>query len=97
VARAGLAPALGRPNPAAVPRPAGSPPPGGCTAPTRDPRWVRPAVLALLAGTAGLYLWGLGASGWANGYYAAVVKAGARSWRAFFFGSLDWSNFITTA
>ena len=32
------------------------------------PRWVRPAVLALLAGTAVLYLWGLGTSGWANDF-----------------------------
>jgi len=38
---------------------------------------------------------GLGASGWANAYYSAAVQAGTRSWQAFFFGSLDWSNFIT--
>src|SRR5262249_10256154 len=31
-----------------------------------DAVWVRPAVLSLLAVTAVLYLWGLGASGWAN-------------------------------
>ena len=30
-----------------------------------QPRWVRPAVLALLAFTAVLYLWGLGSAGWA--------------------------------
>ena len=60
-----------------------------------DPRWVRPCVLALLGATALLYLWGLGASGWANTYYAAAVQAGAKSWKAFFFGSTDASNFIT--
>src|SRR5437667_11065004 len=60
-----------------------------------DPRWVRPCVLALLGTTALLYLWGLGASGWANTYYAAAVQAGAKSWKAFFFGSVDASNFIT--
>ena len=60
-----------------------------------DPAWVRPALLALLAGTALLYLWGLGASGWANGFYAAAVQAGTQSWKAFFFGSFDSSNFIT--
>ena len=60
-----------------------------------DPPWVRPALLALLGATAVLYLWGLGASGWANAYYSAAVQAGTRSWKAFFFGSLDWSNFIT--
>ena len=33
--------------------------------------------------------------GWANQYYAAAVQAGTQSWHAFFFGSLDASNFIT--
>jgi 4-amino-4-deoxy-L-arabinose transferase-like glycosyltransferase len=48
-----------------------------------------------LIGTAVLYLWGLGASGWANSFYSAAVQAGTRSWKAFFFGSFDSSNFIT--
>jgi 4-amino-4-deoxy-L-arabinose transferase-like glycosyltransferase len=52
-------------------------------------------VLGLLASTAVLYLWGLGRSGWANAYYSAAVQAGAQSWKAFFFGSFDASNFIT--
>ncbi|GAA4776487.1 glycosyltransferase family 39 protein [Actinomycetospora chlora] len=60
-----------------------------------DPRWVRPALLALLAATALLYLWDLGASGDANTYYAAAVQAGTQSWKAWLFGSLDASNFIT--
>ena len=60
-----------------------------------DPSWVRPSVLALLTGTALLYLWGLGASGWANGYYSAAVQAGTQSWKAMFFGSLDSANSIT--
>ncbi|CUU55065.1 4-amino-4-deoxy-L-arabinose transferase [Parafrankia irregularis] len=60
-----------------------------------DPRWVRPALLALLAATAVLYLWDLGASGNANSFYAAAVQAGTLSWKAMFFGSLDSSNFIT--
>jgi 4-amino-4-deoxy-L-arabinose transferase-like glycosyltransferase len=60
-----------------------------------DTPWVRPALLTLLAGTAVLYLWGLGASGYANSYYAAAVQAGTQSWKAWFFGSLDASNFIT--
>ena len=60
-----------------------------------DPAWVRPALLVLLVGTAVLYLWGLGASGWANSFYAAAVQAGTKSWKAFFFGSSDASNFIT--
>ncbi len=60
-----------------------------------DPRWARPALLVLLCGTAVLYLWGLGANGWANSFYAAAVEAGTKSWKAFFFGSFDSSNFIT--
>ncbi len=75
-----------------------TPPPG--PAPTRPvrparPRWVRPAVAALLLGTALLYLWGLGASGWANGYYSAAAQAGSASWKAWFFGSFDAGNAIT--
>jgi 4-amino-4-deoxy-L-arabinose transferase-like glycosyltransferase len=46
-------------------------------------------------GTGVLYLWGLGDSGWANSFYSAAVQAGTRSWKAFFFGSFDSSNFIT--
>jgi 4-amino-4-deoxy-L-arabinose transferase-like glycosyltransferase len=60
-----------------------------------DPAWVRPALLALLAGAGLLYLWGLGASGWANAFYSAAVQAASKSWKAFFFGSVDSSNFIT--
>ncbi|MEQ3554100.1 glycosyltransferase family 39 protein [Pseudonocardia nematodicida] len=58
--------------------------------------WARPLSPAvLLAGTAVLYLWNLGASGWANSFYAAAVQAGANDWTAFLFGSLDPSNAIT--
>jgi len=60
-----------------------------------DPAWVRPALLTLLVGTGVLYLWGLGASGWGNSFYSAAVQAGTKSWKAFFFGSFDSSNFIT--
>ncbi len=63
--------------------------------PDTDAAWVRPALFVLLAVTAGLYLWDLGASGWANSYYSAAVQAGTKSWKAFFFGSTDASNFIT--
>jgi 4-amino-4-deoxy-L-arabinose transferase-like glycosyltransferase len=51
--------------------------------------------VGLLAGTAVLYVWNLGASGYANDFYAAAVQAGTKSWQAFFFGSFDSSNFIT--
>ncbi|HET6908609.1 MAG TPA: glycosyltransferase family 39 protein [Mycobacteriales bacterium] len=71
--------------------PAAPPPPTA----RRDPRWVRPSLIALLIGTAVLYLWGLGASGYANGFYSAAVEAGSKSWKALFFGSFDSSSFIT--
>jgi 4-amino-4-deoxy-L-arabinose transferase-like glycosyltransferase len=60
-----------------------------------DPVWVRPCLIALLVATAALYMWGLGASGYANSFYSAAVQAGTRSWKAFFFGSSDAANFIT--
>ncbi|MCU1399941.1 MAG: glycosyl transferase [Acidimicrobiales bacterium] len=63
--------------------------------PADDPAWVRPSLLALLVATGVLYMWGLGASGWANSFYSAAVQAGTKSWKAFFFGSSDASNFIT--
>ena len=58
-------------------------------------RWERPALLALLAGTAVLCLWNLSASGYANDFYAAAVQAGTQSWKAWLFGSLDSGNAIT--
>lgn len=48
------------------------------------------AVLALV-----LYTWALSRNGMANSYYAAAVKSGTVSWKAFFFGSLDPGSFIT--
>jgi 4-amino-4-deoxy-L-arabinose transferase-like glycosyltransferase len=57
--------------------------------------WTRVSFAAMLAATFVLYVWGLDRNGWANAYYAAAVQAGTRSWKAFFFGSLDASNFIT--
>jgi 4-amino-4-deoxy-L-arabinose transferase-like glycosyltransferase len=62
---------------------------------TADPAWVRPALLSLLGATALLYLIDLAASGWGNSFYSAAVQAGTKSWKAFFFGSFDSSNFIT--
>ncbi len=60
-----------------------------------DPAWVRPALIGLLIATAVLYLWDLGASGWANSFYSAAAQAGSASWKAFFFGSSDSANSIT--
>ncbi len=55
----------------------------------------RVALIALLAATGLLYLWGLGNSGWANSFYSAAAQAGSESWKAFFFGSSDAANSIT--
>lgn len=63
------------------------------TAPSPSQNWTRPALYALLAGTAVLYLWGL--SGWANSFYSAAAQAGSQNWEAFFFGSSDAANSIT--
>jgi len=62
---------------------------------SEDATWERPALIGLLLATAVAYLWNLSASGDANSFYAAAVQAGTKSWKAFFFGSLDSSNFIT--
>jgi 4-amino-4-deoxy-L-arabinose transferase-like glycosyltransferase len=60
-----------------------------------DPRWVRPALLVVLALAGALCLWDLTISGYANSYYAAAAKAGSESWKAWFFGALDPGSFIT--
>ncbi len=65
-----------------------------------SPSWFRTrstglALTILLAATAVLYLWNLTASGYANTFYAAAAQAGSQNWKAWFFGSLDTSNFIT--
>jgi 4-amino-4-deoxy-L-arabinose transferase-like glycosyltransferase len=57
------------------------------------PEWL--ALAVLLVGTAVLYLWNLGAEGWANSYYAGAVRAMTQNWTAFFFGSTDAGNTVT--
>jgi len=88
-------PARPRPGPAGT-RPA---PPGRLhrllRGPEDDPVWARPLLVGLLVLTGLLYLWGLGASGWANTYYSAAVQAASKSWKAFLFGSLDSASSIT--
>lgn len=72
--------------------------PGPAPDPTAPRRRVTPEGAAygvLLVGTAVLYLWDLGASGWANSFYAAAAQAGSESWKAFFFGASDAAGSIT--
>jgi 4-amino-4-deoxy-L-arabinose transferase-like glycosyltransferase len=60
---------------------------------TRSKNYGAPAVL--LAATAVLYMWNLGASGWANPFYSAATQAGSVNWTAWLFGSSDAANAIT--
>jgi 4-amino-4-deoxy-L-arabinose transferase-like glycosyltransferase len=72
------------------------PPPVAAT-----PRFIRPgrarlpevmvAALSLL-----LNAWRLDRNGLGNSYYAAAVRSMTTSWKAFFYGSLDPGNWITT-
>jgi 4-amino-4-deoxy-L-arabinose transferase-like glycosyltransferase len=57
--------------------------------------WARPAMAAVGLLAAVLYVWNLAISGYANVYYTVAAFAGSQSWSAWFFGSLDASNFIT--
>lgn len=61
----------------------------------QDAAWVRPALLAIMAVAAFLYLDRLTASGYSNTYYAAAVKSASVDLKAWFFGSLDPGSFIT--
>lgn len=55
----------------------------------------RVELAGVLLATAVLYLWNLGASGWANPFYSAAAQAGSQDWAAWFFGSSDAANSIT--
>ncbi len=59
------------------------------------PRWSLLALAGVAVLAAALYTWGLSRNGMGNSYYAAAVKSGSVSWKAFFFGSLDPGSFIT--
>ncbi|NTU46354.1 phospholipid carrier-dependent glycosyltransferase [Candidatus Roizmanbacteria bacterium] len=58
-------------------------------------RWEKLFFILLMLTATGVYFFDLSHNGYANSYYAAAVQAASTSWKAFFFGSLDGSNFIT--
>ncbi|MEU2926135.1 glycosyltransferase family 39 protein [Streptomyces sp. NPDC007251] len=62
--------------------------------PDRAPRWSLPVLLAILLLAAVLYTWNLSGSS-LNTFYSGAVWAGTKSWKAWFFGSLDPGNFLT--
>lgn len=57
--------------------------------------WVLPAQVGVLALAAFIYLFNLTVSGFANTFYSMAAQAASQSWSAWFWGSLDSSNFIT--
>jgi hypothetical protein len=63
--------------------------------PVGSPPWARPLLWLLLAGTAAFYLVDITGNGYANDFYAAAVKSGTESWKAWLFASLDSGNAIT--
>ena len=63
--------------------------------PAGAPPWARPLLMLLLLATALLYLVNISGSGYANDFYAAAVKSGTQSWKAWLFASLDSGNAIT--
>ncbi len=59
-------------------------------------QWIEVGAFAGIATLAAvLFLWALSRNGMGNSYYAAAVKSGTLSWKAFLFGSLDPGSFIT--
>jgi 4-amino-4-deoxy-L-arabinose transferase-like glycosyltransferase len=60
-----------------------------------DAAWVLPAHIAVLALAAFVYIFNLTVSGYANTFYSMAAQAASQDWSAWFWGSLDSSNFIT--
>jgi 4-amino-4-deoxy-L-arabinose transferase-like glycosyltransferase len=57
--------------------------------------WGVVAFLGVLALAGFVYVYNLSISGYANTYYSMAAQAAGRDWAAWFWGSLDPSNFIT--
>jgi 4-amino-4-deoxy-L-arabinose transferase-like glycosyltransferase len=57
--------------------------------------WVLPAHIGVIGLAAFVYVYNLTVSGFANTFYSMAAQAASQSWSAWFWGSLDPSNFIT--
>jgi 4-amino-4-deoxy-L-arabinose transferase-like glycosyltransferase len=57
--------------------------------------WVLPSHVAVIGLAAFVYVFNLTVSGYANTFYAMAAQAASQDWAAWFWGSLDSSNFIT--
>ncbi|MEW2327614.1 glycosyltransferase family 39 protein [Micromonospora chersina] len=62
--------------------------------PADQPRWARPALLAVAALAAVVYGWQVRHAGYAE-YYAVAVRSMSVSWRAFLFGAFDPGATVT--
>lgn len=63
--------------------------------PEAAPRWSLPALIGIMVLAGVLYSWNLSSSG-LNSFYSAAVLSGTESWKAWFFGSPDAGNLLTT-
>jgi 4-amino-4-deoxy-L-arabinose transferase-like glycosyltransferase len=101
VDRPTVQPKPGHPEPTIPVPPTGGSPPVSVRRSRRSRwRWRAPTGSQLIVAgisvlAAILYTWGLARNGTANSYYAAAVRSGAKSWKAFFFGAIDPGSFIT--
>ena len=85
------------PPPASPPPAAPAPVPADDTTPAGRRRisvhgWITAAIAVV---TTAIYTWNLSANGNGNDYYAAAVLSATKSWKAFFFGSIDSVGAIT--
>ncbi len=63
--------------------------------PESRPWWAWAGLAGITVLAIALFTWALSRNGMGNPYYAAAVKSGTISWKAWFFGAFDPSSFIT--